>query len=658
LRFDQTGNPSPISPAFTLPVSTNGIIAIIFDSQANLYAVTYYGDEPHTGYVMTIYKVTAAQLAQAAPVGSVLVKPTLGRADQMAFDRLGDLCVSGFIDPATVQCFNTETGALAFDYATEFLNSGVQPNGIAFDAANRLIVSQTFVGTVLREPAARTGPLRILTPGLCAAQCNPQGSLFDLAQDSSGFIYVPSWQGANTPDVIYKIDPVSGAATKFIDSHVSGPTQIIFTPGFKSVSESVLYSFKGGSDGAEPLAELVFGCSGGLYGTTTGGRVEPSGPGTVFELTPPIPSVSTEWTEAVLYSFKGTPDGAKPFGRLVFACGDALYGTTRFGGDSPNCPGPDHPPGCGTVFRLTPPVPPATQWTETVVHSFKGPPDDGSEPLGGLTFDESGALYGTTFNGGTQGGGTVFKLTPPVPPATSWTETVLYSFQGPGAALADGANPHGGVVFDASGNLYGTTQFGGMLRACAIGPRPTGTVFKLTPPTSSSTQWTETVLYIFRGGSDDGAQPAGDLIFDSGGALYGTTFLTTACGDPSDKGTVFKLTPPVPPATQWTETLLHEFTGGSNDGANPNDHLILDSAGALYGTTQLGGTPNSGTVFKLTPPVPPATQWTETIVYIFKNVPDGAEPISGLTFDESGALYGTTVLGGTSNSRGTVFRVR
>jgi hypothetical protein len=164
------------------------------------------------------------------------------------------------------------------------------------------------------------------------------------------------------PDVIYKIDPVSGAATKFIDSHVWGPTQIIFTPGLKSVGESVLYSFKGGSDGAEPLAELVFGCSCGLYGTTTGGLVVASGFGTVFELTPPVPPVSTKWTEAVLYSFKGAPDGGQPNGRLVFACGGALYGTTRYGGGSPYCP-LEFVYGCGTVFELRPPVPPATQWT-------------------------------------------------------------------------------------------------------------------------------------------------------------------------------------------------------------------------------------------------------------------------------------------------------
>jgi uncharacterized repeat protein (TIGR03803 family) len=233
----------------------------------------------------------------------------------------------------------------------------------------------------------------------------------------------------------------------------------------------------------------------------------------------------------------------------------------------------------------------------------------------------------------------VFKLTPPVPPATNWTETVLHSFR----EAPDGARPQGGVIFDASGNLYGTTGMGG--------PNGTGTVFKLAPPALPATQWTETVLYSFDR-EHDGERPVNDVIF-AGGALYGATFLS----GPSKNGTLFKLTPPVPPATQWTETVLYSFKGLPDDGANPSGRLMLDSSGALYGTTKLGRSPDQGTVFKLTPPVPPATQWTETVVYTFKGVPGGGYPFSGLILDRSGALYGTTQLGGTSNN-GAVFILR
>jgi uncharacterized repeat protein (TIGR03803 family) len=269
------------------------------------------------------------------------------------------------------------------------------------------------------------------------------------------------------------------------------------------------------------------------------------------------------------------------------------------------------------------------------VHGWRG-----CRPQASLIFDSSGALYGTTAGGGTNG--TVFKLAPPVPPATKWTETVLYFFAGG----SDGSDPVASLIFNSNGELFGTTQLGG-------GAANSGTVFKLKPPVPPATTWTEKVLYSFQGGSD-GALPMAGLIFNSNGDLFGTTQLG---GGSANSGTVFKLKPTVPPATTWTEKVLYSFKGGS-DGAQPFAGLIFDSSGAPYGTTGFGGglpVPDAGTVFKLKPPVPPATNWTETVL---KRFPGGFglhEPRAGLIFDSKGALYGTTYEGGASNE-GTVFK--
>ena len=256
-------------------------------------------------------------------------------------------------------------------------------------------------------------------------------------------------------------------------------------------TETVLHSFQGHPDGWSPLAGLVLDMEGNLYGTT-----EDSGLGKVFEVT-------ASGTEKVLYSFHDTPDGAAPEATLVFDKQGNLYGTTGFGGEY-GCFGGA---GCGTVFKLAP------DGTETVLYSFTGGAD-GAWPRAGLVLDEQGNLYGTTFVGGSgcgaEGCGTVFQMTP------TGTEAILHSFDD-----SDGANPTGGLVFDAKGNLYGTTSSGG-----AYG---WGTVFKLTP---SGGNWKETVLHSFK--SSDGAAPYGRLLL-KGGILYGTT----AGGGAHNWGTVF-----------------------------------------------------------------------------------------------------------------------
>ncbi len=402
---------------------------------------------------------------------------------------------------------------------------------------------------------------------------------------------------------------------------VLGSAALAAAAGLAPAQSGVLYSFKAtGIDGNLPVAGLIFNSNGALFGTTSSGDVGAGNNGTVFKLTP-------LGTEKVLHNFTGAPgDGSDPVAGLIFDNNGALYGTTQFGGTK----------GCGTVFMLTPPVPPLTLWTETVLHNFKNG-TDGCRPEASLIFDSSGALYGTTAGGGTNG--TVFKLAPPVPPATKWTETVLYFFAGG----SDGSDPVASLIFNSNGALFGTTQLGG-------GAANSGTVFQLTPPVPPATEWTETVLHSFQGGSD-GALPMAGLIFDSNGALFGTT---QRGGGTANSGTVFKLKPPVPPATTWTEKVLYSFKGGS-DGAQPFDGLIFDSKGALYGTTGFGGgLADAGTVFKLKPTSTPGL-WTETVL---KHFPGGFGlhgPLAGLIFDSKGALFGTTYQGGASNL-GTVFK--
>jgi uncharacterized repeat protein (TIGR03803 family) len=342
--------------------------------------------------------------------------------------------------------------------------------------------------------------------------------------------------------------------------------------------------------------------------------------------------------ETVLYNFTGGADGANPNAGVIFGGDGALYGTTVSGGTLNYA---------GTVFKLTPPARGGTLWNKTLLHSFSSPPD-GSNPFAGVIFGSDGALYGTTVSGGNSGSGTVYKLTPPTS-GTLWNETVLYTFTG----TTDGANPsNGSLIIDSSGALYGTTPGGGNSGQ--------GTVYKLTPPTTG-TQWIETVLYSFMGGAD-GRYGSSSLIFDSSGALYGTT----AGGGNSDNGTVYKLTPPAS-GTVWNHTVLHTFAGvtspnnGNADGALPSPApLIFDRSGALYGTTRAGGPCQNcglgfGTVYKLTPPareMPSGTPWTETVLHFFEGS-DGESPDGGVIFDGRGALYGTTVGAGW----GTVYKL-
>jgi uncharacterized repeat protein (TIGR03803 family) len=428
---------------------------------------------------------------------------------------------------------------------------------------------------------------------------------------------------------------------------------------------TVLHSFEGAEAGAFPFSGLVADEQGALYGTTAyggdaraGGGAK-AGNGTVFKLTPPGAG-ETSWKKTVIYRFcahPGCADGSRPYGGLSIDSSGALYGTTYAGGDGANSPS-----GHGTVYKLVPPGDGRTAWTHSVLYRFQGG-GDGSGPSGDLKIDAQGALYGTTADGGRIGAkgdgyGTVFRLTPPAAGQDGWTETVLYRFQGG----RDGRRPDGDLKADENGAFYGTTGSGGNSDADGVG---FGTVFKLTPPAKGETGWTETVLYRFEGGAD-GRNPEGELVADEQGALYGVTYAGgySDDGDRSGHGAVFRLTPPAKGQTSWTETVLYRFKG-DGDGAFPalRTGLIVDSDGALYGTTASGGWLDAagaekaeyGTVFKLSPPAGDQSEWTETILHRF-NGADGAYPDAGLIAGRNGALYGTTQGGGESNS-GTVFQL-
>ena len=379
-------------------------------------------------------------------------------------------------------------------------------------------------------------------------------------------------------------------------------------------SFSVLHTFTGGADGANPYDLLTIDAAGNLYGTTF---LKGAGYGTVFKLT----HRGSNWLLTTLYEFKGAGahDGAGPYHQgVIFGPDGTLYGTTASGGNGPACPNVfDQYSGCGTVFNLRPPAVTCKSalcpWTETVLYTFQGG-SDGAVPYGNLVFDHAGNLYVTTYYGGGNCGGinncgAVYKLTRS---GGGWTKSVVYNFTG-----SDGANPGDGVSFDNAGNLYGTTLGGGA--------HGYGTVFKLTP---SGSGWTESVLYSFQGGSD-GYSPYAAVIFDQAGNLYGTT----------ESGTAFELTPS---DGSWTFTLLHSFVGVFEGGSH--GRLVMDVAGNLYGTTQADDHDHGGTAFMLTPS---DGSWIYTELHDFTGGSDGGDIENGLALGSNGHLYGTAAQGGS-----------
>ncbi len=402
----------------------------------------------------------------------------------------------------------------------------------------------------------------------------------------------------------------AGATTAALAPAIVFLLAVLSTNAAHAQSLQVLYAFTGGADGGQPYSGVTIR-GGNLFGTThTGnqgtnwgqvyelqyngsnytfadlslfdgaleapavfgpnGTIYSTSPnnltiyhhGYVLNVSPPAGiicfEVLCEWTPTPLYGFSGGADGSTPdFGALIFDHAGNMYGATSAGGS-----------GNGVVYEM---VGSGTNWTEHAIYSFAGSPD-GAVPYSGVIFDNAGNLYGTTTAGGASGNGTVYELSPS---GGGWTERVLYSFTGG----SDGSYPTSGLIFDAAGNLYGSTNVGG-----AGGG---GTVFELSP---SGGSWTYSLLHSFTGGANCG--PWSSLTLQAGN-LYGAT----VCDGASSAGSVFELSPS---GNNWIYSSLYDFTGG-NDGKFPYGSVSFDATGNIYGTTLRGGSYLQGVVWKITP---------------------------------------------------------
>lgn len=384
-------------------------------------------------------------------------------------------------------------------------------------------------------------------------------------------------------------------------------------------TETVLHDFnENGVDGFWPESPLIFDASGNIYGTTFTGGLYGTMAGTVFELTP---ATGGGWNEEILHDFNpNSGDGYDAFAGVTFDAHGNLFGTTYWGGAY----------GLGTVYEL---VPGAEGWSETVIHSF-GNGTDGTHPNCTPIFESGEQLYCTTVIGGTHNHGTVFELERGA--GGVWTESILFNFDGPDGTslgfltfhdgklygtglggstrrgvvyemsrnssgvwservihdflgnLSDGGEP-GALVFDAAGNIFGTTSKGG--------PTELGTLYELTPTGSG---WTESIIHAFNNTTGDCFLPDGNLLIDSSGNLYGTC----EWGGNFGYGAIFEFSPVI--GGGWTETILYGF-GNGTDGQTPAGGLTFDGLGNIYGTTFAGGPyvcegiNGCGTVFEFVP---------------------------------------------------------
>lgn len=398
---------------------------------------------------------------------------------------------------------------------------------------------------------------------------------------------------------------------------------------------SVIYAFDG-QNGAFPFAGVTLR-DGTLYGTTYYRNFQEIS-STVYQ----SKHVGSDWITTPIFIFPTDESGgALPEARVVFGPDGALYGTTATGG---------YGAGEGVVFSLTPPSPvcktTSCSWKENVLHSFQDNPDGGQPGYGDLVWDSMGNIYGTTKFGGNSKQGIVYQMSKS---GDVWTETPIYSFKTPRNPKQefDGIRPFSGVILDSNGNVYGTTLEGGLYGA--------GTVFELTYV--NGVGWTESILYNFRNLSD-GQLPQAGLLRDSGGNLYGAT----SDGGSGGGGTLFELSPV---GDTWVFTLLYSFsfTGPPGMQCGPWEPLTMDESGDLYGTTICDGINGWGNVFKLT-----NTQdgWEYASLYDFTDGPDGAYPVSNVTIDADGTLYGTAYAGGffgsdecrNSSGCGTVWMIK
>ena len=614
---------------------------LLLGPDGNFYGTTYAGGANSNG---TVFRMTSAGVLTTL-VDFAFAGGTTNR---------GEHPEAALVLGADGNFYGTTYGGGAGAYGTvfrmtlagtlttlvEFTGTGGATRGMYPRGALALGPDGNFYGTTFLGGANSNGTVFRMTPagglttlvdftfnGATNRGSNPQAGL---TLGADGNFYGSTYQGgASNYGTIFRLTP-AGAMTTLVDFAATGganpPTALTLGPdgnlygvtsstAFRLTSTGVLTTLvtftsdgtaTNGVRGLNPDAGLILGADGSFYGTTTYGGA--GGSGTIFRITP-AGSLST------LVEFTGVGGmnrGSRPISRLVQGADGNFYGTTQQGGVN----------NAGTVFRLTP----AGTLTTLVDFTYSGTSNRGAGPRAGLISGPGGDFYGTTAEGGANGYGTVFRLTP----AGALTTLVEFTFDG---ASNRGANPYAPLALGTDGNLYGTTFHGGT---------GNGTVFRLTSAGVLATL----VEFTYNGVLNCGAAPAAGLVLGPAGNFYGTTY----GGGAYDSGTAFSMTP------AGTLTTLVDFAndGKGNRGALPSGALTPGPDGNFYGATIVGGASSYGTIFRLTPTGELAT----LVDFTGKSgASRGNGPLDSPTLGPDGNFYGTTDQGGASNN-GTIYRLR
>jgi uncharacterized repeat protein (TIGR03803 family) len=656
---------------------------VIFDAAGNLYGTTISGGSSASscGTVFKLSPGVSGRWTESILYSFAGGAYGCGPATGLVFDQSGNLYgpAGQTVFELTPSSTGTWTETVLYTFSGQTDGSG--PNAVVLDQAGNVYGSTVSGGNLNCNPSRGCGVVfelihtgnawseKLLHTFAFSDGASPlgnlifdaDGGLYGTTQNGPGtacggsgcgtvFRMMPRSDGSWVHMIIHTFDGSDGASPAAgltaVRGAFFGTTQFGGTSagqGFGTVfeltkqhgktwTEQVIHRF---GEGGGPVTGVIFDSAGNLYGSTpwtsnlwcspVGG-----GCGAVFQL---AQSAGHRWKAMQIYAFQVNPVGAILEAGLIADHSGNFYGTASSGGTYKN----------GSVFELTPKT--GGGWNTIALHAFARD-NDGSAPVGRLTFDGAGNLYGTTSGalGGCYGApcGTVFRLTPY---SGGWKESVLYQFKG----VPDGSSPYGGVVLDDKGNIYGTTTQGGSL-ACGGG---CGTVFKLSLNPDGS--WTEELIHVFQNQSD-GESPQSSLVLDDAGNLYGTT--VNGGGLQYGDGTVFRMT--ANSNGVWDFVTLYTFTG-KQDGGFPVG-VTLGTDGDLYGVTYDGGNSNGcngsacGTVFRLSGG---KGGWTETVLHSFQGGKDGAAPVAAPTFDPYGNLYGTATTNGSDFDcgSGTVYEL-